>query len=412
MRFLLITSAGLSGGLQAPAQELAEVFRAHGRDVDLLHIGDQDFAPRLQTLLEERRPDLALSWGGFGYRLTWGVPNGIEQNLWGALRIPFFKIIHDVHAYNPGHHHVHGGFQVLSYAFKDHAVLRSRYRRPIPGERGPMVTWLPPLLPLGPAGDVDDRTLYFHKNGNSSAALEESWQGFPRPLREALHAIGRAMRDDIDRAFVIAIADRVAAYLAEFDPDRHILLPFRDFILAQIDDYIRRVKGEMLVRQLKDLPVVVNGHGWGYLRDQLTPRRLRFIEAADHIDTSRRIGSSLGTIDISPNVDLSIHERTARAIAFGHGLLEYDNQFARDHRFPHAFRLADGSLSALAERVLGDPAAADEFREFRTNFVGRYTPAAALDYFEECAALVHFANSRDPGIPDYIWWPMPEGDGG
>ena len=409
MRYLLITSAGLSGGLQAPAHELAEVFRAHGRDVDLLHIGDSDFAPRLQTLLAERRPDLALSWGGFGDRLTWSVPNEVEQNLWGALRIPFLKIIHDVHAYNPAHHHVRGGFQVLSYAFKDHAVLRSRYTRPIPGERGPMITWLPQLLPLlpgGAAGAVEDPTLYFHKNGNSSAALEQSWRGFPRPLREALHEIGRVMHDDIDRAFVIRVADAVAAYLAEYDPDRHLLLPFRDFILAQIDDYIRRLKGEMLVRQLKDLPVVVNGHGWGYLRDQLTPRRLRFIEAADHFDTSRRIRSSLGTIDISPNVDLAIHERTARAIAFGHGLLEYDNQFARDHRFPHTFKLADGSLPALAGRLLSDPAAADEFREFRAGFVAGHTPAAALDHFEECAAMVAFANSRDPGIADYIWWPM------
>ena len=411
MRYLFLTTAGLSGGLQAPAHELAETFRAHGREVELLHIGDSDVVPRLETVLLERRPDLVLSFGGFGHALMWSPPEGEAQNLWAYHRIPFFKLVFDMHAYMPTHHHVQGGFQALCYAFKDHAVLRAGHERPRPGEPGAMIASLPPLLPVPPdrdPGKIDEKTLYFHKNGNSSAMLEQSWDGFPRPLRQALCEIGHALRDDIDNAFVLQIAAAAEAYIAAYEPDRHILLPFRDFILAQIDDYVRRLKGEMIVRQLKDLPVVVNGHGWGYLRDQLTPRRLRFIEAADHFDTSRRIKAALGTIDIGPNVDLSIHERSNRAIAFGHGLVEYRNTFAGDNGFPHTFRLTDGSLPDLVGRVLDDPAAIDEFRQFRTGFVSRYPIAAALGYFEECAMLLRFANSRDRNIPQYIWWPTPE----
>ncbi len=411
MRYLFITAPGLSSGLQAPAHELADLFRVHGREVDLVHFGDSDFVPRLQALLEQRRPDLVLSFGGFGYALMMTRPGSGAQNVWSDLRIPFVKIIHDVHAYNPQHHYTRGGFQVLCYAFKDHAVLRSRYERPQPGERGLMTAWLPPMLPTvldGEPQHIDERTLYFHKNGNSAAALEESWESFPRPLRQALFEIGHAMRDDIDRAFVLQIAAAVDRYIAAFEPDRHILMPFRDFILAQVDDYIRRLKGELIVRKLKDFPVVINGQRWGYLRDQLGACRLSFIEAADHLDTSRRMKASLGTINMGPNADLMIHERGARAIAFGHGLLEYETRFARDNHFPHTFRLADDSLPALVDRVLGEARAIEEFYEFRAGFIAKYPITAALDYFEECAGLVHFANSRGPDIPDYIFWPMPE----
>lgn len=414
MRYLFITAPGLSGGLEAPAHELAEQFRAHGHEVDLLHTGDGDFVARLQALLRQRRPDIALSWGGFGDQLMLSQEGAEVQNLWSALRIPFGKIIFDVHAYMPHHHHVRGRFQFLCYAFKDHAVLRARSERPTPGERGAMIAGLPPLLPLVPdrePGSVAERTLYFHKNGNSPLALERSWESFPRPLHQALCEIGHAMRDDIDRAFVIEIADAVERYIAAVAPERHLLLPFRDFILAQVDDYVRRVKGELLVRQLKDLPVVVNGRRWEYLKDELGSCRLRFIEVADHRDTSERIKASLGTIDISPNVDLSLHERSLRAIAFGHGLIEHENRFARDHGLPHTFKLADGSLPALVERALGDAGTIDEFAAFRAGFVEQYPLAAAHDYFAECAALVHFANSRDPGIPDYLWWPGPDPPG-
>jgi hypothetical protein len=411
VRYLFVTAPGQSGGLEAPAHELAEQFRAHGHEVDLLHTGGGDFTARLQALLGQRRPDIALSWGGFGDQLMFRQEGAEAQNLWSSLRIPFGKIVFDVHAYMPQHHHVRGGFQFLCYAFKDHAVLRARSEQAKPGARGAMIACLPPLLPLLPEaerGAIVERTLHFNKNGNSSAALEQSWESFPRPLRQALREIAHAMCDDIDRAFVIEIADAVERYIAAFAPERHRLPPFRDFILAQVDDYVRRLKGELLVRQLKDLPVVVNGRQWGYLKDELGPCRLSFIEVADHRDTSRRIKSSLGTIDISPNVDLSLHERSLRAIAFGHGLIAYENGFVREHGVPHTFKLADGSLPALVERVLGDPGATDEFEAFRDAFIAQYPLGAALDYFTECAALVHFANGRDPGIPDYLWWPTPE----
>lgn len=414
MRYLFITAPGLSGGLEAPAHELAARFRAPGHEVDLLHTADGDFVARLQALLQTRRPDIVLSWGGFADQLMFGQEGAAPQNLWSSLRIPFGKIIFDVHAYMPQHHHVRGGFQFLCYAFRDHAVLRGRYEPPRLAEPPPMIANLPVLLPLvsdAERGRIAERTLYFHKNGNSSAALEQSWKSFPPPLREALCEIARTMRDDIDRAFIIAIADVVEHYIAAFAPERHRLLPLRDFILAQIDDYVRRLKGELLVRQLKDLPVVVNGRQWGYLKDELGPCRLSFIETADHHDTSTRIKSSLGTIDIGPNVDLSLHERSLRAIAFGHGLIEYENRFAREHRLPHTFKLADGSLPALVERLLGDPGAIEEFTAFRAGFIDQYPLRAALDYFVESAALVHFANGRDPGIPDYLWWPMPDRSG-
>src|SRR5439155_16146413 len=173
----------------------------------------------------------------------------------------------------------------------------------------------------------------------------------PLAVRRALFEIGHALKGDIDRAFVLQIADAVAEYIAVFEPDRHILLPFRDFLLAQLDDYIRRVKGELLVDKLKHLPVVVNGLRWGYLRDRLpSGARIRFIETADHLDTSRRIKSSLGTINVGPNTELMLQERSSRTIAFGHNLIDYETQFGRDEGFPHMFRFADDSLPAIVER--------------------------------------------------------------
>src|SRR5207302_6133744 len=116
----------------------------------------------------------------------------------------------------------------------DHAVRAARYERPGVGQRGAMIAALPPLLPVPPDGDpgeIEERTLYFHKNGNSSAALEQSWDNFPRSLRAALCEVAHAMRDNLDQAFVLRIAEAVDQYIAGSEPDR-ILLPFCDFMLA------------------------------------------------------------------------------------------------------------------------------------------------------------------------------------
>ena len=119
--------------------------------------------------------------------------------------------------------------------------------------------------------------------------------------------------------------------------------------------------------------------------------------------------TSLGTVNMGPNTELMVHERSARAIAFGHGLIDFETEFGRAHKFPHTFRLGDGSLPELVERVLHTAGAAEEFEAFRAEFIRQYPLTTVLEYFEDCAALVNFANSRAAGIPEYLWWPMPGG---
>ncbi len=408
MRFLFITSGGLSGGLRGPAHELAACFRRHGRDVELLHVAETDFLAQLQTLLSERRPDIVLSFGGFVDKLVIAGKDGQPENLWTQLRIPFFKIIGDIYAYMPQHHQVIGRYQVLCYECKDHAAARSELE-PVALDRPPTpITSLPIMMRADPGAPpsrtVEERTLYFHKNGNSSAKLEALWDSFPMPLRTAAFEIARNLCADIDRAFVRRIIRMIDDYIAA-DADRQLLRPFRNFLIAQIDDYVRRWKGERIVAKLKDLPIVVNGKNWAYLAEQLGQSRIKFIDVADHTDTTSRIKRSLGTLNITPNCELTLQERSIRAISFGNGLLEYETSYAVEHGFPHRFRLDDDSLPELATRALYHADFQEEFYVFRSQFLIANPLATAIESLEEAALLLHSMNSRMPALQDYVWWP-------
>ena len=86
------------------------------------------------------------------------------------------------------------------------------------------------------------------------------------------------------------------------------------FFAAQLDDYLRRIKSEMIATAILDFPVIVQGDLWGHV--DFAGRSARLVPGEDFVASRRVFADELGVIDMSPNMDTEPHDRVQRAAGF------------------------------------------------------------------------------------------------
>ena len=189
------------------------------------------------------------------------------QNLWAKFKLPVFNLLLDHPAYLAANHSGLPGPAVLAYMFRDHALYQASDVR-----SGNMVTSIDygvPDLSVAPIDEVlkaGRPRVVFAKTGNSPAALADSWRAAPR--------LERLLQDVLD---ALALERNGFANVAAFPPliarvaaaHRFELQPFdllSRFLIAQVDDYIRRLKSTgRLPRRCCALEVDVFGAAWEHI---------------------------------------------------------------------------------------------------------------------------------------------------
>ena len=83
------------------------------------------------------------------------------------------------------------------------------------------------------------------------------------------------------------------------------------FFTAQLDDYLRRIKSELIANALLDFPVIVQGANWNHV--DFSGRKAQLRPGQDFETSHRIFTDELGVIDMSPNMDSEPHERMMRA---------------------------------------------------------------------------------------------------
>jgi hypothetical protein len=257
-------------------------------------------------------------------------------------------------------------------------------------------------------------TLVFLKNGNSPADLRRLWNDH---LSSPLAGLLNAMADEIVPAGLkpgqMHLGDVAAAVVSARGIDPMSALPVLPFFTAQIDDYLRRLKSEMIAQAILDFPVVVQGSYWSHV--DFSGRRATLAPGEDFTASRRIFTDELGVIDMSPNIDSQPHERVQRA-AGAYSLVLTNRQGWLTSAFPEfadfTFEFEPESIKARVADVLARP---DRYLELAVAFGDRYREVHPAEAFvrrvvevADLAALQCAAEK--PLIQPFFIWPSSHGN--
>ena len=407
---LVFSGGGANNAVQGMMTEFGNALSAHGLSIVQMTFDQSELEYAVQ-LMGRGEVSFALTWLGAGQEISGTDPkDGRQVNVWEATRVPLVKIHADHPAYFSDRHRDTPGNSVNLYMAAEFMEFRLRWLGNVRTLTALVPPW--PIAPI-PRAEVDlakrrNGTLVFLKNGNSPGELRRMWH---ERLTPTVAGLVDAMAEEILplglRPGKLPIGDFVAGFIARRGIDPESALPLLPFFAAQLDDYLRRVKSEMIATALLDFPVIVQGDLWEHV--DFAGRRARLVPGQD-FQTSRRVfAEELGVIDMSPNMDREPHDRVQRA-AGSYSLVLSNKQGWIAEEFPGfedlTFEFDPDSIKARIADVLAQP---QRYLELGVAFGERFREIHPTDAFcrrvvelAELAAL-QCAAERPPIQPFFIW---------
>jgi hypothetical protein len=354
----------------------------------------------------------ALTWLGIGQDLPVVVgPGHSRTNVWEAFSVPLLKLHGDSPAYFVDRHSDVPRNSVNLYAAAEFVHFRRRW---LPKAKA--LTAVVPPMPLAPLerNKIDVLTrrkgkLVFLKNGNSPTQLRQLWRDrLPRSVATLVENMADEILALAVRPGVLHIGDLIAEFLAAHSIEPGSTGDLMLFFTAQVDDYLRRVKSQMIVEAMLDLPVLVQGNHWEHV--DFSGRRAKLIEGQD-FDSSRQVFSDqLGIVDMSPNLDSGPHERVMRG-AGSYAFVLTNRQGWLTAAFGEfddlTFEFNPDSIRAKASEAISHP---DRFLDLGIAFGERfrevYTRQAYANQIVDLAELAALQCSAEkPVIQPFFVWP-------
>lgn len=408
---VFLSGSSMNDALGAAGRAHRLLFETLGYDYVEVNLSQADSLAQLNRVIQEQKLEFVYGVMGVGAALRGTGQDGSERNLWEAIGVPFLSLMGDSPAYYFERHVMPSPWHAGLYYFPEHLELRKRL------EPSPAVYGLVPPMPY----DMTDRRaidfgrkaggkLLFLKNGNDPDKLMTSW-------REAMPASTFVILAELAGELVGSIAtdagcDIDSVVLARFLDqgwDISESLNLRLFFVAQLDDYLRRVKSAMVADVIADFPVQIQGFNWEHMN--FSQRRATYVKGGDFAQSRQQIIDSLGLIDMSPNTSRAPHDRAMRA--FGLCTLCITNhQSFFDKEFPNAadftYRFDKDSLREKVANAIAQPKrhvelgldVAERFRRDRH-------PQDFAQYMVDSASHVRLAcGPRPAGLQDYFGWPV------
>ena len=255
-----------------------------------------------------------------------------------------------------------------------------------------------------------DGKLLFLKNGNDPEKLVASWRdAMPAPTFIMLSELAGELFRGVATDAGCDIERLVAASFLDRGWDISEFVNLRLFFVAQLDDYLRRVKSTMVADVIADFPVQIQGFNWEHM--DFSGRRATYVKGGDFTQSRQQIIDSLGLIDMSPNTQRAPHDRAMRA--FGLCTLCLTNrQSFFDDNFENAgdftYRFEKDSLREKVADALAHPkryvelglSVAEQFRK-------EHHPQDFAQYMVDTAGYVRLTcGPRPGGLQDFFAWPV------
>ena len=408
---LFLSGSSRGNTLKMLGQSYQMLFNALGYEfVELDLLDAPGMAKTLTRVLAEKPVEFAFSYMGFGSGLTGNDEHGRVTNLWQGIGAPFLALLGDSPAYYFDLHVAKFPNFAALYGFPEHAALRRR----LPHGNSFIGEFKPILFDAVGQDDLDFNAkakgqLLFLKNGNDAKELWDSWNVLHGLPLQALRDLATHLASDLANPASNQIDDLVTEYFANYDFDITAMPKLRLFFIAQLDDYLRRVKSTMIAEALMPFPVQIVGVNWEHI--DFSGKRVTHVNECDYSRSSGLIRESLGVIDMSPNTGLGPHDRVCRAFGAYTVCLTNEQQFFKQ-KLPHSemfsFRFDRDSFQEKVADVLAHPARhVDAGIEVATAFRHANPGEAAVRHLIDTAAMIRLDQRRErlPGSPDFFVWP-------
>lgn len=308
-------------------KELMEPIAGKASKIWILNVASDNFLVELNQAL--RDPVwFVFSFFAIGQEINIEV-NGHSKNIWETFRIPFFRLFGDIPAYFPDRHIRKYNNSINGYGDASHFDF---YRRWFDDKA--LTILLPSIaLETKPLSEVDENLKYrgsiiFPKNGNSPPKLIDYWRNsLPITMARILESVAEECISQSNINHELFIDTRLIQAYSKVGIDVSADKPLLCFLVAQIDDYVRRIKSTMVAEAILDLPVIVQGVNWEHVN--FSGKRARLNKSSDYVTTSSMFDSSLALIDMSPNTLNMPHDRICRAAGHGTAFITNKQNFIK-----------------------------------------------------------------------------------
>ncbi len=371
---------------------LGAAWKQMGLEMVEIDLGAPGWNDQLRDLLNTRRVRFVVSTAGIGLNI------GMDgENLWAKLRLPVYALHIDHPIYYGAHHRTQPKTVVMGYIFRDHALYQASDVK-----ADNIVTTIDygiPDLPVPPMKEIAAQgrpRIVFAKTGNSPVVLANMWRGAPqleRIIHDVMDELALTKKGNVFVADIHPLVTRVAT------AHRIDLQPFdllSRFLIAQIDDYSRRLKSTSIANALLPFEVDVFGGAWDHI--DTTNAKARFHGPSEYSVVESSLSGATASLTMHPNTDLGAHERFFLALGAGSMPVTDRNTYieqAFPELLPYTFDFTPGSVTAALERVVENPKVALELaratRERARPIYGMEQTAAKIVEVMQSAAFLFAA---------------------
>lgn len=346
---LCFTASSEGNALAELTREAVAPLKHKASRIEVFDLNSSDWSSKLKDALRE---PVWFAAGAFGCGQNILAGGGGENsNLWESSSIPFVRFFGDTPAYFPDRHAVQHRNSINTYFDPAHADFYRRWFR----DRALSVVHSPFVIDPIPIDGIDSARklsgkVIFPKNGNAPGALIDYWRGsLPSFISAALEDLAE---DSIGREWINiepCFDDRLLSYFDDRGLDISADPSIVCFLVAQLDDYVRRVKSTMIAESLLDLPIIIRGRFWDHIN--FTGKRATYDQSSDFAGTRELIDQAPALIDMSPNTQHAPHDRILRAIGRGTAFLTNRQKFLESHTLDSESFIFDFDRDSIRSRV-------------------------------------------------------------
>jgi hypothetical protein len=407
---IFLSGTTMGDALGGIGRSQKDVYSNLGYDFVEVPLSQPDWPDVMDRTLSKGEIECVVSFVGMAADMPGQTPKGESVNLWDRMGIPFISLFGDTPAYFFDRHVMPSQRCASLYAFVEHCA----FRKQLPQVRGLLGVLPPTSLDTLSKSKIDfaakaQGKMYFLKNGNDPDQLLEMWRKALSPTAFLmLMDVASDLASDLASDRGCDIPGRVTAYFRDKGFDVESLLNLRLFFIAQLDDYLRRLKSTFVAQTLTDFPIEVHGYNWEHV--DFSGKRAKLVHGGTYGNSRSLILDALATIDMSPNTSSAPHERASRSYGMYTLCLTNEQAFFRD-RLPGfddcLYRFDRDSLQSRVADVLARPKRAVELgRHMADAFRAKFDPEGPARFILEAASCLRTAQGgRKHQMQDFFVWP-------
>lgn len=409
---VVLSGTGANDAINGLMTSLSQLIQMNGLKVEYFDLScfSLQESSRFFIIISSEKIKFCLTYLGIGQELQVETTESGNQNVWEFFNIPLLKLHGDIPAYFLERHLDKPFNSINLYPCEEFLAF---HKTVIPDSTCISTICDPWLISDVPEHEIDFHLrekgrLYYIKNGGDPFELQALWKSSLHPeLGKQLRALSHEVLALGLAPGTLNLHEVVTGYLVDQKIDIRHDGKLLSFYVAQIDDYLRRVKSTMIAKALLSCPVVIQGSRWEHLD---TTGAIATLMPAQNFDTTEELyKTQLGIIDMSPNVNTSCHDRMMRAAGTYSFALTNQSSWL-NNLLPAmndaAFCFHPDHIRGAVNDALKDPARCVELgREYGRAFRERYLPhefVAKLSTVAEMTRLRHA--TPKPRLQPYMIW--------